>query len=160
MKYSRSLVFPLHERTWSMSNSTYERETSIILNGVTLKSAPGWTIDLTLNVKYEWVMGGIGAYEFWGARCIDIGGGWEWVDYRIEGIKATNGSTTLTADNANAFNPDFVRGVYEDYGINLYDWINEVNESEIIQDMIIDKCPDWTDPRYDGMPDDNPPDGD
>ena len=35
-----------------MSNSTYERETDIILNGISLKSAPGWKIDLTLKVKY------------------------------------------------------------------------------------------------------------
>ena len=44
-----------------MSNSTYERDAQINLNGITLKSAPGWTIDLTLKVKYEWVLGGIGS---------------------------------------------------------------------------------------------------
>lgn len=144
-----------------MSNSTYERETDIILNDISLKSAPGWKIDLTLKVKYEWVRGGIGAYEFWGARGVDIGGGWEWVEYGVEGIKASNDSgTVLTATNSQQFNPDFVSGVLSDYGINLYEWLNEINESEIIQDMIINKCPDWTDPRYDGMPDDNSPDGD
>jgi hypothetical protein len=53
-----------------------------------------------------------------------------------------------------------VRDIHNDWNINLFDWMNEINDSEIIQDMIIDKCPDWTDPRYDGMPDDKSPDGD
>ena len=140
-----------------MSNSTYQRETDIILNGISLKSAPGWTIDLTLKVKYEWVLGGIGSYEFWGARGNDVTGGWEWVEYGVESIKATNGSTVLTATKEAMFGPDTVRDIYNDYGINLYDWLNEINDSEIIQEMIIDKCPDWTDPRYDGMPDDKWP---
>jgi hypothetical protein len=143
-----------------MSNSNYERDAQISLNGITLKSAPGWTIDLTLKVKYEWVLGGIGSYEFHGARGTDLTGGWEWAEYGVEGIKATNGRTVLTVTNDTLFSPDTVRDIHNDWNINLFDWMNEINDSEIIQDMIIDKCPDWTDPRYDGMPDDKSPDGD
>ena len=143
-----------------MSNKTYTRNAKIELNDISLKSAPGWKINLTLNVKYEWVLGGIGAYEFWGARGFDNRGGWEWCEYGIESIKADNGNgTVLNATDRTMFSPDVVRDILNDYpSVNLYEWVNEINDSEIIQDMIVDKCPDWTDPRYDGMPDYNIPD--
>lgn len=154
-----------------MSNKTYTRNAKIELNDISLKSAPGWKINLTLNVKYEWVLGGIGAYEFWGARGFDNGGGWELCEYDIESIKADNGNgTVMTVTNSDVFKPDGMRDsnsnnllveINKDYpSINLNEWVNEINDSEIIQDMIVDKCPDWTDPRYDGMPDYNIPDED
>ena len=129
---------------------------SVVLKGISLKSAPNWLFDLTFSVKYEWIIGSPGS------KLCD--GGWEFSEFDLTGIlgvrKDSNSQTTLILNDKELYELEELERLGADktkpvtvtesqlrllafnnalfqYKINLHQWMKEMrNCNEAIQSMI------------------------
>jgi hypothetical protein len=115
------------------------RTVKVTITDMKIKSAPEWTLDVTVDAEVEWVKGGIGSYEFWGAQCCDNSAGWEWQSWGFDLIvaKRIDGSHILMVSQP-IYSVDNARRLLEDYGIDLFSWLNELNNeaNNTIEDAI------------------------